>query len=117
MKSNSELSGSSRNAWLDGHRRFPGERRLPDAATIVPVQSRTRIQTRCHFSSADLTAQRAAKAVRAHRGVENSLCRGRCPEARSASGERFCALRLEHVGQSLLEGDFRCPSEEVSSEP
>lgn len=65
--------------WLDGDRRFPGEHRFPGAATLIRVQSRaelsdrSRFETRFYISSAVLTAQQAAEAVRAHWGVENSL--------------------------------------------
>jgi predicted transposase YbfD/YdcC len=31
--------------WLQGHRRFPGERRLPDVATIVRVVSRAELKS------------------------------------------------------------------------
>jgi predicted transposase YbfD/YdcC len=65
--------------WLDGDRRFPGELRLPDAATIVRVQSRAELSDRCHLetryyiSSAKLSAEQAAEAVRGHWGIENRL--------------------------------------------
>ena len=65
--------------WLNGDRRFPGEHRFPDAATHIRVQSRAELSDRSRFdprfyiSSAVLTAQQAAEAVRAHWGVENSL--------------------------------------------
>ena len=65
--------------WLDGQRRFPGEVRLPDVATIVRVVSRTQLQdrgrfdTRYYVSSATLSASRAAEAVRGHWAIENSL--------------------------------------------
>jgi len=65
--------------WLDGQRRFPGELRLPDAKTIVRVRSRTgmkdrsRFDTRYFIASADLTAERAAHAIRGHWLVENAL--------------------------------------------
>jgi predicted transposase YbfD/YdcC len=65
--------------WLSSDRRFPGELRLPGVATIVRVSSRTEMKDRCRFdtryfvSSATLTAQRAAAAVRAHWAIENSL--------------------------------------------
>lgn len=65
--------------WLDGDRRFPGELRLPDAATIVRVQSRAelsgrcRLETRYYISSAKLSAEQAAEAVRGHWGIENRL--------------------------------------------
>jgi len=65
--------------WLCGDRRFPGELRLPAVESIVRVKSRTELADRCRFqtryyiSSAPLTAQRAALAVRGHWGIENSL--------------------------------------------
>jgi predicted transposase YbfD/YdcC len=65
--------------WLDGERRFPGELRLRHAATLVRVQSRaelsdrSRFETRYYISSADLSAKRAAEAVRGHWGIENQL--------------------------------------------
>jgi predicted transposase YbfD/YdcC len=65
--------------WLDGDRRFPGEVRLPDVATIIRVASRAelkdrgRFETRYYVSSAVLSADRAAEAVRSHWAIENSL--------------------------------------------
>lgn len=65
--------------WLGGNRRFPGELRLPGAATIIKVRSRTELKDRCrtdtrfYISSANLTAQAAANAVRGHWGIENQL--------------------------------------------
>ncbi|HEY3929182.1 MAG TPA: ISAs1 family transposase [Candidatus Koribacter sp.] len=65
--------------WLNGDRRFPGERRLPDVAAIVRVASRAelkdqgRFETRYYISSAALSAARAAEAVRSHWAIENSL--------------------------------------------
>jgi predicted transposase YbfD/YdcC len=65
--------------WLSGERRFPGELRLPGAATIIRVRSRTelkdrgRFDTRYFISSATINAQRAAQVVRAHWAIENSL--------------------------------------------
>ena len=65
--------------WLDGQRRFPGELRLPDAKTIIRVQSRTglkdrsRFDTRYFIASATLTAEQAAQAVRGHWMIENAL--------------------------------------------
>src|SRR5947209_6017310 len=66
-------------AWLDGDRRFPGEVRLPDVATIIRVAARAelkdrgRFETRYYVSSAALSAARAAAAVRSHWAIENSL--------------------------------------------
>ena len=65
--------------WLSGDRRFPGELRLPEVATIIKVSSRaqlkdrSRFETRYYISSAALTAEAAAKAVRGHWAIENSL--------------------------------------------
>jgi predicted transposase YbfD/YdcC len=65
--------------WLQGDRHFPGELRLPDVATLVRVCSRTeladlcRFETRYYISSAALSAERAAAAVRGHWAIENSL--------------------------------------------
>lgn len=70
---------SRETGWLAGDRRFPGELRLPHATTIIRVRSRTglkdrsRFDTRYYISSADLTAARAAQAVRGHWMVENAL--------------------------------------------
>ncbi len=65
--------------WLDGARRFPGEVRLPHAATIIRVQSRAELRDRCRFemryyiSSAALSAKAAQEAVRGHWSIENQL--------------------------------------------
>jgi predicted transposase YbfD/YdcC len=65
--------------WLTGDRRFPGELRLPGIQSLVRVQSRTelkdrgRVETRYYISSAPLTTERAAEAVRGHWGIENRL--------------------------------------------
>lgn len=70
---------SRETAWLDGDRRFPGELRLPGIATIIKVRSRTELKDRCrsdtryYISSANLTAEAAAEAVRGHWGIENRL--------------------------------------------
>lgn len=65
--------------WLASDRRFPGEFRLPDVATIIRVAARAelkdrgRFETRYYVSSAILSAERAAQAVRSHWAIENSL--------------------------------------------
>jgi predicted transposase YbfD/YdcC len=65
--------------WLDGDRRFPGELRLPAASCVVRVDSRAELSDRCrqetryYISSARLTAEQAADAVRGHWGIENRL--------------------------------------------
>lgn len=65
--------------WLSGERRFPGELRLPDAASIVRVRADIRrgqtrhSETRYYISSATLDAVRAGQAVRGHWGIENRL--------------------------------------------
>ncbi len=64
--------------WLTGDRRFPGEVRLPNPATIIRVQSRAELADHCRFgtryyiSSAMLSAEQAAFAVRGHWGVESA---------------------------------------------
>ena len=66
-------------AWLSGDRRFPGELRLPDAASIVRIEATTRrgekthAETRYYISSATLSAEAAGHAVRGHWGIENRL--------------------------------------------
>jgi predicted transposase YbfD/YdcC len=66
-------------AWLSGHRRFPGELRLPGAKALIRVRSRTALKDKCRFdtryfiTSANLDAERAARAVRGHWMVENAL--------------------------------------------
>jgi len=65
--------------WLSGDRRFPGELRLPDAASIVRVRAQVQrgqtmhVETRYYISSAILSAERAGQAVRGHWGIENRL--------------------------------------------
>lgn len=65
--------------WLGGDRRFPGEFRLPEVATIIRVASRAelkdrgRFETRYYVSSAALSAEHAAQAIRSHWAIENSL--------------------------------------------
>ncbi|HUZ64235.1 MAG TPA: ISAs1 family transposase [Acetobacteraceae bacterium] len=69
----------ARGHWLSGERRFPGELRLPDAASIVRVAAcirrgeKTHAETRYYISSARLTAEAAGRAVRGHWGIENRL--------------------------------------------
>ena len=52
---------------------------MPDVAAIIKVATRTelkdrgRFDTRYYISSADLTAEAAANAVRGHWGIENRL--------------------------------------------
>ena len=66
-------------AWLDGHRRFPGELRLPATACLVRAETRverggpTRTETRYFVSSRSLSAAQAATAVREHWAIENRL--------------------------------------------
>ena len=66
--------------WLDGDRRFPGELRLPGASCVMRVEIARRAcptaaacETRYYISSARLSAERAAEAVRGHWGIENRL--------------------------------------------
>lgn len=65
--------------WIKSARRFPDEWRFPDLAMIGRVETRverdgkTLTATRHYLSSAKLTAQQFATAVRAHWGIENRL--------------------------------------------
>jgi predicted transposase YbfD/YdcC len=65
--------------WLSGDRRFPGELRLPDAASIIRVRARIQrgqtmhTETRYYISSARLGAERAGQAIRGHWAIENRL--------------------------------------------
>jgi predicted transposase YbfD/YdcC len=65
--------------WLSGDRRFPGELRLPDAASIIRVRAQIQrgqtmhAEARYYISSAALGAERAGQAVRGHWGIENRL--------------------------------------------
>lgn len=65
--------------WLTGERRFPGDLRLPGVRTIIQVRSHTELKDRCrtdtryYISSADLSPQAAADAIRGHWAIENSL--------------------------------------------
>ena len=65
--------------WLFSDRRYAGEPRLPGLATLACVEA-TRTQdgkttraTRCYLSSARLTPESFARAVRGHWAIENSL--------------------------------------------
>lgn len=66
-------------AWLASDRRFPGEWRFPDLAMVGMVEAeverdgRTSVSRRYYLSSARLSAQAFAAAVRAHWGIENRL--------------------------------------------
>lgn len=70
---------SRETGWLDGQRRFPGETRLPGAKTLIRVRARTELKDRCRcdtryfISSAEITAEQAAHAVRGHWMIENAL--------------------------------------------
>jgi predicted transposase YbfD/YdcC len=65
--------------WLSGDRRFPGELRLPDAASVIRIHAQVQrgekrhAETRYYISSAAMDAARAGLAVRGHWGIENSL--------------------------------------------
>jgi predicted transposase YbfD/YdcC len=61
--------------WLLSARRYAGEPRLPGLAAIARVTSRRDdvVATRFYVSSATMTAERFAAAIRAHWGIENRL--------------------------------------------
>jgi predicted transposase YbfD/YdcC len=46
--------------WLAGHRRFPGEVRLPDVATIIRVASRAELSDRGRFETRYYVSSAAA---------------------------------------------------------
>ena len=66
-------------AWLTGDRRHPGEPRFPGLAVVGMVEAAveragtTSIARRYYLSSMPLDAATFARAVRAHRGIENRL--------------------------------------------
>jgi predicted transposase YbfD/YdcC len=63
--------------WISGSRRHPGEPRFPRLATLIQATTRTESrgkiseQTRYFISSARLTPDQAARAVRSHWGIES----------------------------------------------
>ncbi|MGH6933139.1 MAG: ISAs1 family transposase [Dongiaceae bacterium] len=65
--------------WLSSNRRFPGEPRFPGLAGIVMVEAAVEqngaltTSRRYYLSSAALSPQRAAQAIRGHWGIENGL--------------------------------------------
>ncbi|MEJ0019191.1 MAG: ISAs1 family transposase [Acetobacteraceae bacterium] len=65
--------------WLLSDRRYPGEPRFPGLAAIGMVEATVEkaagvsIERRYYISSAPLTPERLAEAVRSHWGIENSL--------------------------------------------
>jgi predicted transposase YbfD/YdcC len=73
------ISVSTPVDWLDGKRRFPGEHRLSQLATIARVAARTWEKgketraVRFYVSSRPLTPQALTEAVRSHWAIENSL--------------------------------------------
>lgn len=64
-------------AWLTGDRRYPHEPRFPALNSLIKTTTRTEWrgkvteETRYFLSSAELTPERAAEAVRAHWGIES----------------------------------------------
>jgi predicted transposase YbfD/YdcC len=64
-------------AWLAGDRRYPDEPRFPGLASLVMTTARTErrgkatTETRYFISSARLSPERAAEAIRAHWGIES----------------------------------------------
>jgi predicted transposase YbfD/YdcC len=64
-------------AWMAGARHYPGEPRFPNLRSLIKTTTQTErrgsvtVETRYFISSARLTPQRAAEAVRGHWGVES----------------------------------------------
>jgi len=97
--------------WPNGERRFPGEPRPPNAATIIRVKSqaelsdRGRFETRYYLSSARLSAKRARprEAIGAWRtralGARRRLRRGSIPPAQGPRRARH-GRRQAFRGQS-----------------
>ena len=65
--------------WMSGSRRYPGEPRFPNLATLGMVEATVEkagaisTERRFYISSADLTANRFADGVRGHWTIENQL--------------------------------------------
>ena len=59
--------------WLDGDRRFPGELRLPHAATLIRVQSRAELSDRCRLETRYYISSAALSAKQARRGRARPL--------------------------------------------
>lgn len=63
--------------WMTGDRRHPGEHRFPSIASLIETttqvdrKGKTTRETRYFISSARLTPERAAEAIRSHWGVES----------------------------------------------
>jgi predicted transposase YbfD/YdcC len=65
--------------WLQGDRRFPGEARFPNLATVAKIETRTELADRCRretryfITSRPMSAKQLADAVRCHWRIENAL--------------------------------------------
>lgn len=63
--------------WMTGDRRHPGEHRFPALASLIETttqierRGKTTRETRYFISSARLTPERAAEAIRSHWGIES----------------------------------------------
>ena len=66
-------------AWMASNRRFPGEYRFPELAALIQVEAtreskgQRSTERRYYITSAPLTAERAARAIRGHWQIENAL--------------------------------------------
>lgn len=64
-------------AWLGGHRRYPGEPRLPGLTCLIQTTTRSERgdqvseQVRYYIASAQLSPEDAARAIRGHWGIES----------------------------------------------
>ena len=64
--------------WMTGSRRFPGDYRFPKIAALIRIEARVEHKNHCtrerryYISSRTLTAEQAAKAVRAHWRTETA---------------------------------------------
>ena len=65
--------------WMNGGKRFPGERRFPKLAAIAMIESKVetkagvRTERRFYITSRPMTAKALGEAVRAHWMIENAL--------------------------------------------
>ena len=121
---------SHSTGWLFSDRRYAGEPRLPGLATLACVEAtrseagRTSSSTRYYLSSATLTPERFARAVRAT-GRSRTACTGcsTSPSTRTAPATAATTARRTSPSSdaspstcSTPQGP-RCPSPESASDP
>jgi len=109
-------------SWLRGDRRFPGELRMPGAASLIRVCSTAhtgnarRRDTRYFIASGCPDARSAANAVRGHWLIENALhsCPGRCLQARPLTDQkRAWGSQHGHCPTLRHQSGSRCQRQKV----